>query len=176
MTVSADVRICDGSALHGPEPNAQAIQKPSGRSAAVLATFQVNLRCDSACGYCDLPLNVGRYEMTRKEMRGVFSCLYRDGIRFVLVQGGEPLLRRDVPEILEDLSAIGFHLTLITNGRIGRGTVIGQTMSIILRNSTVSIAPTGPGAGETGRTGGAFLPLWTSKPVEVSTFLEWPGI
>ena len=30
----------------------------------VLATFQVNLRCNSACGYCDLPLNVGRYEMT----------------------------------------------------------------------------------------------------------------
>ena len=82
----------------------------------VLATFQVNLRCNSACGYCDLPLNVGRYEMTREEIRGVFSGLYRDGVRFVLVQGGEPLLRRDLPEILEDLSAIGFHLTLITNG------------------------------------------------------------
>ena len=54
--------------------------------------------------------------MTREEIRGVFSCLYREGVRFVLVQGGEPLLRRDVPEILEDLSAIGFHLTLITNG------------------------------------------------------------
>jgi MoaA/NifB/PqqE/SkfB family radical SAM enzyme len=94
-------------------------------------------------------------------MRGVFSCLYRDGIRFVLVQGGEPLLRRDVPEILKNLSAIGVHLTLITNGRIGRGTVIGQTISIILRNSTVSIAPSGPGAGETGRTGG---PSFLSGP------------
>ena len=82
----------------------------------VLATFQVNLRCNSSCGYCDLPLNVGRYEMTREEIQGVFSGLFRDGVRFVLVQGGEPLLRRDVPEILEDLSAIGFHLTLITNG------------------------------------------------------------
>lgn len=82
----------------------------------VLATFQVNLRCNSACGYCDLPLNVGRYEMTREEIRKVFSGLYRDGVRFVLMQGGEPLLRRDLPEILEDLSAIGFHLTLITNG------------------------------------------------------------
>jgi len=89
----------------------------AGRPA--LATLRVNLRCHSACGYCDLPLNVGRYEMTRKEIRGVFSCLYRDGVRFVLVQGGEPLLRRDLPEILEDLSAIGFHLTLITNGRTG---------------------------------------------------------
>jgi len=82
----------------------------------VLATFQVNLRCNSACGYCDLPLNVGRYEMAREEIQQVFSCLYRDGVRFVLVQGGEPLLRRDLPEILEDLSAIGLHLTLITNG------------------------------------------------------------
>ncbi len=82
----------------------------------VLATFQVNLRCNSACGYCDLPLNVGRYEMTREEVRRVFSGLYHDGIRFVLVQGGEPLLRRDLPDILEDLSVIGFHLTLITNG------------------------------------------------------------
>lgn len=50
----------------------------------VLATFQVNLRCNSACGYCDLTLNVGWYEMTRKEIRGVFSCLYHDGVRFVL--------------------------------------------------------------------------------------------
>ena len=82
----------------------------------VLATFQVNLRCNSACGYCDLPLNVGRYEMSREEIQGVFSGLYRDGVRFVLVQGGEPLLRRDLPEILEDLSAMGFQLTLITNG------------------------------------------------------------
>jgi len=82
----------------------------------VLATFQVNLRCNSACRYCDLPLNVGRYEMTREEIQRVFSSLYRDGVRFVLLQGGEPLLRRDLAEILEDLSAIGFHLTLITNG------------------------------------------------------------
>ena len=82
----------------------------------VLATLQVNLRCNSACGYCDLPLNVGRYELTREEIQRVFSGLYRDGVRFVLVQGGEPLLRRDVQEILEDLSALGLHLTLITNG------------------------------------------------------------
>lgn len=82
----------------------------------VLATFQVNLRCNSACGYCDLPLNVGRYEMTREEIQRVFSSLYRDGVRFVLVQGGEPLLRRDLAEILEDLSAMGLYLALITNG------------------------------------------------------------
>ena len=99
----------------------------------VLATFQVNLRCNSACGYCDLPLNVGRYEMTREEIQRVFSCLYRGGVRFVLVQGGEPLLRRDLPEILEELSTIGFHLTLITNGT-------KLTASLVERLSRLSLA------------------------------------
>jgi MoaA/NifB/PqqE/SkfB family radical SAM enzyme len=32
------------------------------------------------------------------------------------VQGGEPLVRKDLPDILEDLADIGFGLTLITNG------------------------------------------------------------
>jgi len=82
----------------------------------ILAIFEINLRCNSACGYCGLPLNEGRYEMTREEIRRVFAGLYRDGLRFVFVQGGEPLLRRDLPEILEDLDAIGFGLSLITNG------------------------------------------------------------
>ncbi len=82
----------------------------------LLAVFQVNLRCNSSCGYCNLPLNVGRYEMSREEIREVFAKLYHDGLRVVFVQGGEPLLRRDLTAILEDLYEIGFHLTVITNG------------------------------------------------------------
>ena len=82
----------------------------------LLAVFQVNLRCNSSCGYCNLPLNVGRYEMSRQEIRNVFAGLYQDGLRFVFMQGGEPLLRRDLPDILQDLVEIGFHPTLITNG------------------------------------------------------------
>ena len=82
----------------------------------VLAVFQACLRCNSSCGYCNLPLNVGRYEMSREEIQRVFTGLYGDGLRFVIVQGGEPLLRRDLLEILGDLVQIGFHVTLITNG------------------------------------------------------------
>lgn len=82
----------------------------------LLAVFQVNLRCNSSCGYCNLPLNVGRYEMSRSEIRRVFTALYQDGLRLVFLQGGEPLLRRDLNDILQDLYEIGFQLTVITNG------------------------------------------------------------
>ena len=82
----------------------------------ILAIYEITLRCNSACRYCDLPLNQGRYEMSRKEIFQVFSHLYDEGLRIVFIQGGEPLLRKDLPDILEDLSAIGLTISLITNG------------------------------------------------------------
>jgi MoaA/NifB/PqqE/SkfB family radical SAM enzyme len=54
--------------------------------------------------------------MSREEIREVFAKLYHDGLRVVFVQGGEPLLRRDLTAILHDLHDMGFHLTVITNG------------------------------------------------------------
>ncbi|MBH0178236.1 MAG: radical SAM protein, partial [Nitrospira sp.] len=107
--LSAEDRPSLGRALLGGLTNLL-LRRP------LLAVFQVNLRCNSACGYCNLPLNVGRYEMTRAEIQRVFTGLYRDGLRFVFLQGGEPLVRRDLPEILEDLVGIGFQVTVITNG------------------------------------------------------------
>lgn len=104
----------------------------------LLAIFEINLRCNSACGYCALPLNVGRYEMTRGEIRRVFGRLYRDGLRFVFVQGGEPLLRRDLPEILEDLQGIGFGLSLITNGSRFTPTLVERLAKLPL-NVSVSL-------------------------------------
>lgn len=54
--------------------------------------------------------------MTRDEIRHAFSGLYDEGVRFVFIQGGEPLLRKDLVFILQNLVEIGVHLTLITNG------------------------------------------------------------
>lgn len=54
--------------------------------------------------------------MAQNEISRVFTGLYADGLRFIFLQGGEPLVRRDLPEIIEELSRIGFLITLITNG------------------------------------------------------------
>lgn len=86
------------------------------RGRPVAAVFEICLRCNSACGYCDLPLNQGRPEMARAEVARVFAGLHRDGLRHVFVQGGEPLLRRDLLEVLADLRGIGFSLSLVSNG------------------------------------------------------------
>ncbi len=82
----------------------------------VLAIFEINLQCNSRCGYCDLPLNEGRYELSREEILKIFTSLYEDGVRYVFIQGGEPTLRKDLIDVLNDLHKIGFQLSLITNG------------------------------------------------------------
>ena len=82
----------------------------------LLAIFEINLQCNSKCGYCDLPLNEGRYELSRNEIREIFSDLYLRGLRYVFIQGGEPTLRRDLLDVIADLHQLGFKLSLITNG------------------------------------------------------------
>lgn len=86
------------------------------RGRPVMAVYEICLRCNSNCGYCDLPLNQGRYEMTREEIGRAFQHLYETGLRYVFVQGGEPLVRKDTIDVLEDLAAMGFGLSLVTNG------------------------------------------------------------
>ncbi len=86
------------------------------RQKPILAIFEVCLRCNSQCGYCDLPLNEGRAELTREQINAMFTRLYQDGIRIIFLQGGEPTLRADLADIIHDLDEIGFSQTLITNG------------------------------------------------------------
>lgn len=109
----------------------------------LLAIFQACLRCNSSCGYCNLPLNVGRYEMSRDEIRQAFTGLYGEGVRFVFLQGGEPLLRKDLVPILQDLVQIGFHLTLITNGtRLTASLVqVFNTLAVTLSISLDTLDP-----------------------------------
>ncbi|MFT5485140.1 MAG: MoaA/NifB/PqqE/SkfB family radical SAM enzyme [Paracoccaceae bacterium] len=108
------------------------------RGRPVMAVFEINLRCNSRCGYCDLPLNEGRYEMSRDEIHHVFTGLYATGLRYVFVQGGEPTLRKDLPDVLDDLAEIGFGLCLVTNGTrltdelIARLAATGVSISVSL--------------------------------------------
>ncbi len=41
----------------------------------VLVAFEVCLRCNSTCGYCNIPLNVGRYSIAIGASGNVAPCL-----------------------------------------------------------------------------------------------------
>ena len=73
--------------------------------------------------------------MSREEIFRVFSHLYEEGLRVVFVQGGEPLLRKDLPDILDDLSSLGLTISLITNG-----TKLTPSLMTRLRQHPISLS------------------------------------
>lgn len=96
---------------------------PFGRAITYLRV-SVTDRCDFRCTYC-MPDNASflpkKDLLSLSELDRVCSAFVRRGVRKLRITGGEPLVRRDVPDLLH---ALGRHLrsgqlddlTLTTNG------------------------------------------------------------
>lgn len=86
------------------------------RRRPVLVHFEVTMRCNARCGFCD-------YWRTPAEARDSELKSFADAARFfnpmlVTFTGGEPLLRRDLEELVAAVRAemrLGY-ITLITHG------------------------------------------------------------
>lgn len=93
------------------------------RGRPTLASFNVTNRCNERCPMC----NVWRSdaaELSTAEIGTIFADLRRAGVGLVEISGGEPLLRSDLPEIIEILDRLGFLFTMTTNGTLWRGDVV----------------------------------------------------
>lgn len=89
---------------------------------------EVTQRCNHACLHCynvwvpgsaSQPADYPRGELGTDEMLALLSkALDETGCRHVTLTGGEPLLRRDLPAILDALHSRGVRTTVISNGRL----------------------------------------------------------
>ncbi len=83
-----------------------------------LVVFNLTRRCNSICPMCSIwktPSKI-KDELTLEEIENIFKDLKSYGVKHVFLQGGEPLLRKDIVQIIELLIGLGFNPTLITNG------------------------------------------------------------
>lgn len=81
------------------------------------ANVQITNRCNMRCGFCTFPERsvAPEDELTVEEWRGVARTLSGAGSVVVSIEGGEPLLRADAPEIVRAF-ARWHHPWLYTNG------------------------------------------------------------
>ena len=88
----------------------------------VLGTLLVTYRCDLRCVVCDLPARAaarrraGDRELDTGELKSVLRDMKRIGTAGVGVTGGEPMLRKDLPELLRHGARLGLHMHLNTDG------------------------------------------------------------
>jgi GTP 3',8-cyclase len=89
--------------------NEQTLTDPFGRRIAYLR-LSVTDRCDLRCGYC-LPKGFKGFEepehwLSFEEIGRVVGAFTALGVRHVRITGGEPLVRRNLPDLAARLSAL----------------------------------------------------------------------
>jgi PqqA peptide cyclase len=78
---------------------------------------ELTYRCPLACSYCSNPLNMADYadELTTDEWRRVLVEARDLGVLQCHLSGGEPLLRRDLAEIVAQARDLGLYTNLVTS-------------------------------------------------------------
>ena len=78
-----------------------------------LATYDCNLHCP----FCEASAGkAAPNELTTKEVKGLIDDLSKMGVRRFLISGGEPLVRKDLIEVMEYANQRNLQLGLVSNG------------------------------------------------------------
>ena len=84
----------------------------------VSASIELTMRCNLHCGHCYCPPGDRQSELTTSELIQLFDRMAEMGTLFLLMTGGDPLLRKDFPELYRHAKELGLLVTIFTNGTL----------------------------------------------------------
>lgn len=83
----------------------------------ITCVWEVTMGCNMRCGHCGSSCTQALPdELTTKEAFDVCDQLAQLGLYWVTLSGGEPLTRKDTPELVKRLSEQNVSVNIITNG------------------------------------------------------------
>lgn len=93
---------------------------------ALIAIWNLTNACNLACKHCYASANQRRdMELTLEEIAAIVPDMKKAGVRFVILSGGEPLMREDIFDISRVLRNAGLKTYLSTNGLlVGAGNIM----------------------------------------------------
>ncbi len=94
----------------------------TGRRIPLYVGLFITPRCNLKCVYCfpDSPRRKEENEFSKQEIFNIVDELYALGTRYIVLLGGEPLLREDVEDIIAYIARKNIILEVITNGYFTR--------------------------------------------------------
>jgi len=100
----------------------RSVRRGGNGKAPVIAGHKLLYRCNLKCAMCPFWRRADETLLTVDDEVRMMNALVRAGVSFLGFEGGEPLLHRDLPEILEE-SHERFHTSVVTNGWLLRNRI-----------------------------------------------------
>jgi len=87
------------------------------QNAPVYVQFYITSRCNLTCKQCNIIYaNSDVRECSLDEIKQIAENFAKLGVAIVLLTGGEPYVREDLPEIIREFETRGVHVRMQTNG------------------------------------------------------------
>lgn len=86
----------------------------------ICGAIEITNKCNMRCTHCYVPREMKSKpkELTTKEIFQIVNQVAEAGCLWLLITGGEPLLRKDFLQIYDDIKGKGILITLFTNGTL----------------------------------------------------------
>lgn len=112
--------------------------------------WETTLKCNLKCRHCgsDCSMDKNTEDLPKEKVLKVFSDIaksYNAKDIMVAVTGGEPLVRKDLFEILSEVSSMGFPWGMVTNGMLVNEEIVKKCADSGMKSVSVSF----DGIGET---------------------------
>ncbi len=105
----------------------------------VLSEFAITHRCNLRCKFCYLK-DYERPEMNTKSAKKIIYKLKNEAkVPFISFTGGEPLLRKDIEELIKYADSIGLKVNLISNGTLLTKNKVRKLKEAGLRSAQISL-------------------------------------
>jgi len=116
------------------------ILKPNGP--LFILPWRCTQACTSSCLHCGFASNPPAPDaLGTKEVMRIVDEIYGFGATYLGLSGGEPLLRKDLPEIIGYAKKTGLNVSLITNGYFVDGKIFDN---LVRHDVRVSLSVDGP--------------------------------
>ena len=140
------------------------------QDAPVYVQFYITARCNLTCQQCNIIYaNSDVRECTLEEIKRIADNFAAMGVAMVLLTGGEPFARLDLPEIIREFESRGVHVRMQTNG-LATDERIQQVIAAGGRDISISLDSLWPGNQDD--INGGFAKSWHDALRAMATFTQ----
>ncbi len=121
-----------------------AFPDPSTLGAPFRVDLALTYRCNNSCIHCYSSSPEDREELSTEEWKLVIRRFHELGVPQITFTGGEPTLRGDLPDLVEEAQRLGMVTGMVTNGRLLTEELVGRLVSAGLDFAQVTLESSDP--------------------------------